>query len=189
MNNHLFKTPILTTKRLILRPIDIADVKSYEKYFVTYDVISELGIHVPWPYPDGGVRKHLRTQVIPKQGHNLWTWAITLKDDPDELIGSIDLCKTGKPENRGFWLGRQFWGMGIMTEALVPITDYAFDILKFDRFIFTNALGNVRSRRIKEKTGAQLLHIEPAQFVNPNYKQREVWQLDKKQWDNIKSKL
>jgi RimJ/RimL family protein N-acetyltransferase len=69
-----------------------------------------------------------------------------------------------------------------MTEATDAVTDYAFDVLGFETLILSNALGNVRSRRVKEKAGAVLLRTEPATFVNPDYTAREVWELTKTAW-------
>jgi [ribosomal protein S5]-alanine N-acetyltransferase len=69
-----------------------------------------------------------------------------------------------------------------MTEAVFPITDYAFDVLGFETLFFSNALGNEKSRRVKEKTGARLLRTEPAKFVNPSYTEREIWELTRDQW-------
>ena len=46
-----------------------------------------------------------------------------LKTNPNELIGAVDLYRDGKPENRGFWLGKPFWKQGIMTEAVTVIMD------------------------------------------------------------------
>lgn len=57
--------------------------------------------------------------------------------------------------------------------------------LYFEKLIFANALGNNRSRRIKEKTGARLVRIEPEEFVNPDYNQREVWELTKQEWHKL----
>jgi RimJ/RimL family protein N-acetyltransferase len=75
-----------------------------------------------------------------------------------------------------------------MTEAVLPITDYAFDSLGFERLFFSNAVGNQRSRRVKEKTGARFLRTEPANFVNPIYAGREVWELTKDEWRAFKSR-
>ncbi len=75
-----------------------------------------------------------------------------------------------------------------MTEAVIPIMDYAFDNLNFKKLIFFNALGNIRSRRIKEKTGAKIIRIETTKFVNPEYKQREIWQLTKQEWHNFQNR-
>ncbi len=69
-----------------------------------------------------------------------------------------------------------------MTEAATVVTDYAFDVLGFERILFSNAAGNVRSRRVKEKTGARLLYVEPAGFVDSVYREHELWELDKPSW-------
>lgn len=69
-----------------------------------------------------------------------------------------------------------------MTEAVKPTIDYAFGELGFEKLTFDNALGNTASRRIKEKTGARLLRVEAAEFVDPAYTQREVWELTKEEW-------
>lgn len=69
-----------------------------------------------------------------------------------------------------------------MTEALKPITDYAFDVLGFESLTFSNAVGNLRSRRIKEKQGAQFLGIRPGRFVDPALTEQEVWRLESSQW-------
>src|SRR3974377_1712917 len=123
--------PTFHTSRLILREITLEDVPAYTRHFVDYEVISNLARLVPWPYPENGVREYLQTFVLPHQGKDKWVWAITEKDAPGELIGAVDLWRKGKPENRGFWLGREFWGRGYMTEAVKPVMDYAFDQLGF----------------------------------------------------------
>jgi RimJ/RimL family protein N-acetyltransferase len=69
-----------------------------------------------------------------------------------------------------------------MTEAANAVTDHAFTTLGFETLILSNALGNLRSRRIKEKAGATLLRTEPAQFIDPKYTHREIWELTKQSW-------
>lgn len=69
-----------------------------------------------------------------------------------------------------------------MTEAITPVVDYAFKQLGFERLVFSNAVGNTRSRRVKEKTGARLIDVRPAKFVNPVFTQHEIWELTKAEW-------
>ena len=69
-----------------------------------------------------------------------------------------------------------------MTEAVGPVTQYAFETLGFEKMIFNNAKGNVRSRRVKEKSGARLIGVVPAKFVNPEYTEQEIWELTKEMW-------
>lgn len=58
-----------------------------------------------------------------------------------------------------------------MTEAVKPVMNFAFKELGFDQLVFTNAVGNQRSRRIEEKTGARL--IEPANLsIHPILRMR-----------------
>jgi ribosomal-protein-alanine N-acetyltransferase len=176
------KLPAFTTERLILHEVTEADAPAYEKNFVDYEIISQLASVVPWPYPAGGVLDFIRHQIVPRQGDDRWVWGVLLKEQPSEIIGVVHLYRRGTPENRGFWLGRKYWGKGLMTEAVFPIMDYAFDVLGFERLFFSNAVGNERSRRVKEKTGARFLRTELGKFVNPAYTKREIWELTKDQW-------
>jgi [ribosomal protein S5]-alanine N-acetyltransferase len=174
--------PTLSTDRLLLRAVTLYDIPAYQKHFVDYEVIQYLSAAVPWPYPEDGVEYFFNQLILPRQGIDRWCWGIFLKSHPEELIGCVDLWREPRPENRGFWLGRKFWGQGIMTEAVAPVTDYAFDQLGFEKLYFTNAVGNVASRRVKEKSGATYLRTIPAKFVNPGFTHTELWELTKAEW-------
>ncbi len=180
--------PEFETKHLFLRGVRIEDWESYEKNFADYEVIQHLSHHVPWPYPKGLVKTYLEDLILPEQGKTRWLWAIFLKDNRDEVIGCVDLWREGRPENRGFWLAKKCWGRGFMTEAVTPITEYAFSALGFEKLVFANAVGNLRSRRIKEKTGAIFIEKQPAKFVDPKYTEHEIWELTKLNWNKFKNK-
>ncbi len=174
--------PVLETERLVLREVTVADVTDYAKHFVDYEVVRYLSTVVPWPLDGNSVREFLETQVMPEQGISRWMWGLHLKEAPSGVIGAIDLWREGRPAHRGFWLARKFWRQGLMTEAVEPVMDYAFDVLGFERLVFSNAVGNVASRRVKEKTGARFLRIEPARHVDPSLTQREIWELTREEW-------
>jgi len=173
--------PTFETERLFLKPISLNDVAAYEKGFVDYEVIRHLAAHVPWPYPADGVQDFIENYLLPRQGKSNWCWGIFLKPDQKELIGSIEI-RLSKTDNRGFWLAKKHWGKGYMSEAAGPIMAYAFEELSFEKMIFTNAKGNQRSRRIKEKTGAKCIGVKPAKFTDPQYTDSEIWELTKEQW-------
>ncbi|HBR96755.1 MAG TPA: N-acetyltransferase [Gammaproteobacteria bacterium] len=182
MFERMMEIPTLTTHRLVLVPVTEQDIPAYKKHFVDYNIIRHLARAVPWPYPADGVESFLKAEIFPHQGKDRWLWGIHLGPDPKELIGAIELWREGKPENRGFWLSKAYWNQGIMTEAVAPINDYAFDALGFEKLVFSNAKGNAPSRRIKEKTGAQYLRTEQAEFVDPAYTEHEIWELTKEAW-------
>ncbi len=177
-----YKFPVFNTSRLILREPKLENAASYKKYFVDYEVIGQLAATAPWPYPEGGVIDYISNHIIPNQGKDRWSWGIFLSEDPTELIGCVELMRNTNPSNRGFWLGKKFWGIGYMTEAVFPVMNFAFDALGFKKLLFTNASGNIRSSRIKEKTGAKFLGRGPAKYANPNYTEQELWELSKEDW-------
>ena len=171
--------PILTTERLLLKAVTIQDAAAYKKHFVDYEVIQYLSTNVPSPYPEDGDEWFLNNLVLPRQGKDRWCFGIFLKLNQDELIGYVDLWREAIPENRGFWLGKKNWGHGYMTEAVAPVTNYAFNDLGFQKLYFTNAVGNLASRRVKEKSGATYIETRPAKFVSPEFTHTELWELTK----------
>ena len=110
IKNKKVKIPEFETERLSLQGIQLEDAKSYEKNFADYDVVQHLSHLVPWPYPKGAVKDFLQKTILPEQGIKRCMWAIFLKDKKDTVIGAIDLWREGRPENREFWLAKQYWG-------------------------------------------------------------------------------
>ena len=78
-------------------------------------------------------------------------------DVDGNAVGGIGLHPGKDVERRtaaiGYWLGEEFWGRGIATEALVAVTEYAFskfDIERLEAFVFE---WNLPSARVLEKAG------------------------------------
>jgi len=179
------KIETLQTERLILSELTLDHQQDYQDGFADYEVIRHMNGLVPWPYPNNGAREFMEQSVLPNQGKTLWTWGLFLKQNPNSLIGTITLRKSAV-DNRGFWLAQKYWGKGYMTEAAEAVNAYAFEKLGFEKLLFTNAKGNKRSRRIKEKTGSTLVKILPMDAVDPQYTEAEHWELTKESWKNAK---
>jgi RimJ/RimL family protein N-acetyltransferase len=56
----------------------------------------------------------------------------------------------------GFWLGEEFWGQGIVTEALCAVTEYAFANFDLCRLYACVFEWNPASMRVLEKAGYAL---------------------------------
>jgi RimJ/RimL family protein N-acetyltransferase len=82
---------------------------------------------------------------------------------------------------RGFWLGPEFQGRGLMTEAANRVTDYAFRELGWPHLWVTNAEANRASARIKERQGARLVEFTSARFVEGESR-RMVWLIEREAW-------
>ena len=66
------------------------------------------------------------------------------------IIGSGERVGTA---SLGYWLGRRFWGHGIMTEAVQGATQWAFETLRLRR-VWANVMEpNIGSWRVLEKAG------------------------------------
>ncbi len=71
------------------------------------------------------------------------------------VIGAIGITPREAPGRAdvGYWLGRPYWGSGLMTEALSGVLNHYFTLLdghKIEADVFTH---NVRGRRLVEKVG------------------------------------
>jgi|SRR4051794_4600938 ribosomal-protein-alanine N-acetyltransferase len=53
----------------------------------------------------------------------------------------------------GYWLGEQFWGRGVMTEALTAVTDFCFDNFPLRRISAEVFANHPASARVLEKAG------------------------------------
>ena len=75
----------------------------------------------------------------------------------DDAVGGITLMPGHDIERVsaevGYWLGRAFWGRGIVTDALRAITDHAFVRLGLQRVFAVPFVRNVASQRVLEKAG------------------------------------
>ncbi|MGQ0527515.1 MAG: GNAT family N-acetyltransferase [Alphaproteobacteria bacterium] len=183
------KTPVLETERLILRPVTLHDAPAIQKYFNNWNIIQHLSTIVPWPYPDDGALTYLRDMVVPavEKGMN-YTWAITIKGDP-ECVGLIGFEINDNPQNgnRGFWLGEHLHGHGYMSEAVTATNDFIFFELEIERFIVVNAITNLRSRRVKEKTGAVFIGMTHLPHHN-GIAESEKWEVTRAGWEMVRKK-
>jgi [ribosomal protein S5]-alanine N-acetyltransferase len=160
-------TPVLETKRLILRPPRESDTPAVQRRFPQWEIVRYLHAEVPWPYPKDGAAQHWLRMSREIAAREKSHWAITLRDGGDESIGLISLWKTdGDPrDQRGFWLDPAFWGKGLMTEAADRVTDYALVDLGWPLLWLSNAEVNKASHRVKEKQGATIVERIPRRYV------------------------
>ena len=136
---------------------------------------------IPWPYPSDGALTWIRDIALPAIARgDEWHWTIRLKTDAENLIGAIGL-KKHETDNRGFWIGREWQGQGLMTEAANAVTDYWFDTLKFPVLRVPKAIANVESRRISEKQGMRVIAAGPRDYVAGRLP-AELWELTVEEW-------
>ena len=107
--------------------------------------------------------------------------AINMAIEADgKLAGGIGLILNGdvyiKSAEIGYWLGEQYWGKGIATEAVRQMTEYAFyyfDLVRLYAEVFET---NKASMRVLEKNGYYLEGVRrKAVFKNDELMDDYIW--------------
>jgi RimJ/RimL family protein N-acetyltransferase len=173
-------TPALETARLVLRPLELADAGQVQLLFPQWEIVQYLNAVVPWPYPEDGALRYFRNRALPAIARgDEWHWTLRLKH-PDQIIGAIGLIR-GETENRGFWIAPEWQRKGLMTEAVIALNDYWFDVLGFPVLRAPKAIANKASRRISEKTGMRMIRLEERNLVSGR-QLSEVWGITAEEW-------
>ena len=172
----------LETDRLVLQPLQLADAEQSQLLLPQWEMVKFMGARIPWPYPAEGALTYYRDVAIPgmEQGKE-WHWTLRLRQAPEEHIGAISLIAKDGYAARGFWLGLPWQGRGLMTEAVVAVNDYCFDVLGFSALRAPKAVVNLSSRRISEKTGMRVIAMEERDYVSGRLLS-EVWEITADEW-------
>ncbi len=174
-------TPTLETPRLVLQPLALDDADAVQALFPQWEIVRYLNGIVPWPYPPDGALTYFRDIALPAIARgDEWIWTIRLKSEPSRIIGSIGL-KRSEEENRGFWLGPQWQGQGLMTEAADVVTDFWFDTLRYPILRVPKAVANVASRRVSEKQGMRVIATVERDYVSGRAP-AEIWEITAGEW-------
>ena len=146
---------ILQTKRLILRHWSENDAEELYEYASD----PEVGPPAGWPPHTSAEnsREIIRTVLSAPE-----TYAVCLKEN-GKPIGSVglhrnDLAEKDDEYELGYWIGKPFWGQGLIPEASRELLRYAFEDLGMSRIWCGYYDGNEKSRRVQEKLGFVFHH-------------------------------
>lgn len=177
-------TPPLSTKRLLLRPLELADDAAIQGLFPQWEVVRYLNANVPWPYPADGALSFVRDMALPATARGEeWHWTIRLREAPEQMIGSISLMHE-TDNNRGFWLAPQWQGQGYMSEACQVVDHYWFEVLEQPLMRVPKAAPNQGSRRISERGGMRLVRSDAGQFVSGSFP-LDIWEITREEWRRL----
>ena len=164
--------PELLTPRLRLRPFTLADADRVQQLAGRRE-IAEGCVLIPHPYPPGLAARWIESQAESWQTQQAVSYAITVLNT-GLLLGSISLMLHEQRQadrsielvgNLGYWLAPEFWGRGLMSEAVAALLDFAFDELGVDLVVAEHTPQNPASGRVMEKNGlvfvAERLRDEP----------------------------
>ncbi len=146
--------PILTTERLVLRPMRYDDAPAVaslagDKRVYQYTLL------IPHPYLPEHATSWIASHARAWESGAGVTFAITLRET-GQLIGAIGLTGLSSRHRlaeMGYWVGVPFWGKGYATEAARATIACAFETLGLHRVYAYYFPGNEASGRVLEKAG------------------------------------
>ncbi len=145
--------PGLETERLILRKFEIPDVHDILEYAKDPDVAryTTWEAHKSIKDSEGFVKWVLDRYQKDEAGE----WGIELKET-GKIIGSMGFVQLDLINSVGvigYALGKNYWGKGIITEAVSRLIRFSFEEMNLNRIEAVHIVGNEASGRVMQKVG------------------------------------
>jgi ribosomal-protein-alanine N-acetyltransferase len=142
------------TERLVLRPIDLVDIKPITREFT--DEITRY-MYPPAARSSMDVAPFIADSLEGLGNNTNLQLVAVLRENPDNFVGCIGLHKlsAGTPE-LGIWIAKIFHRQGLGLEAIEALCDWAFSEIDCDYLRYPVDRANARSRRIPEALGGEI---------------------------------
>lgn len=144
---------ILTTKRLKLRPWELSDLDDLYEY-ASVDGVGQMAGW--WPHENKEESLKVLNHFIDKKVE----FALEYHS---KVIGSLGIGKYNEKKFQefkdkkcreiGYVLSKDYWGQGLMSEAVHRVIEYLFEQVRLDVIFCGYFLGNRQSARVQEKCG------------------------------------
>ena len=168
---YLFQRPlwyIFECMKIILRAWKMDDLPSLQRHANNPNIAKFMTNQFPHLYTLDAGRTFIEFAHNENHSH---LWAIEYEG---KAIGGIGLHTTHdvlrKNVEIGYWIGEDFWGRGMMSEAIKETVQWAFEHLDVSR-IYARVFGNnLRSASLLEKCGFQKeVHVKDGIFKNNEF--------------------
>ena len=147
---------VIETERLILRPFEQSDLDD----FYEYASVEGVGEMAGWKHHENKEKSQSILDLFITEDK---TFAIVLKEN-NKVIGSLGVEEYGMEQalseffdyngrEIGYVLSKDYWGKGLMPEAVKAIIDYLFNVQKLDFLTCGYYEFNNQSKKVQEKCG------------------------------------
>lgn len=165
--------------QITLRPWHINDADELAKIANNKNIAQFMADVFPHPYSSENAKTFI---AFATSNPNSKIFAIIVDEKPVGSIGlhlQTDILR--KNAEIGYWLGEQYWGKGIITQAIPQMIDYGFKNMDIVR-IFARIFGtNKASQKVVEKCGFTLEgRYEKTIFKNDEYLDELIYAIRKK---------
>jgi ribosomal-protein-alanine N-acetyltransferase len=149
----------LKLNRSTIRNWRQGDEESLVRHANNYKIWRNLRDRFPYPYTYANAKQWIDKETAEASNTKALNTNFAI-DVGGAAVGAIGLILYDDVFRRsaeiGYWLGEEFWGKGIVTEAVQALTDYAFSNYDLCRIYAGVFEWNPGSMRVLEKAGYQL---------------------------------
>jgi len=176
--------PRMETDRVTLRALCLEDADFIFKQWGDPVVTHYMRDEEPLKTRQEAEEMLLPLQTPEKMPTFKW-WGIEIKNDR-VLIGTCGYCRWSKQHHHaeiGYDLWPDYWGQGLMPEALRVLLHYGFDEMQLNRIQATTHKENQRSMRVLEKLGFQREGLLREYYCrNDIYNDQVLFSLLRREW-------
>ena len=137
----------------ILRKRRLSDAKDLAATLNNKKILNNLRDGLPFPYTEQDARDYICT-MLSSDENSTFAYAITIDE---RAVGSIGAFRKSNIHRQtaelGYYLAEEYWGRGIMTEAIRQLCGIVFDTTDILRIYAEPFAYNTGSRRALEKAG------------------------------------
>lgn len=138
-----------------IRKWKLSDAKDLAKALSNRKVQDNLRDGLPYPYLEQDANYYISSMLSANE-NDTFAFAITIDD---KAIGSIGVFRQQNIHRQtaemGYYIAEEYWGKGIMTEAVKQICEYVFEHSDIIRIYAEPFSCNMGSCRVLEKAGFQ----------------------------------
>ena len=176
------------TGRLLLRPLEKRELPRLVELMDDWDVVRWLVV-VPFPYTMGDAEAFYASTERAKIEGTPEFYAIALKST-NLLIGGVGLHPPRGSDHAegdveiGYWLGKNYWGHGFMSEAVHAVAALSFARPTTRALVATTSPNNKASQNVLRKLGMHKGEIMPLNYpVLRGGTQTIPWRLTREERD------
>ena len=133
----------------------LTDAKDLAAALSNKKILDNLRDGLPYPYTEQDGQAFIAAMLAADEDET-FAFAVTVDS---KVIGSIGAFRQGNIHKQtaelGYYIAEEYWGKGIMTEAVNQICDYVFSHTDIIRIFAEPFAYNLASCRVLEKAGFQ----------------------------------
>jgi len=157
----------LKTERVFLRPLELEDERILWPYVSNPEISRDMSWEPHQTLSD--TRRFVNDTLESMKNGKSITWCIFFKDRFCGLFSLIGILKSHRAliynkAELAYWIGPEYQGQGIMTEAGIKVIEYAFNSLHLNKLVVGHHIENKNSENLILRLGFKYLYTEEEVF-------------------------